>query len=69
MYVIVEFDGELYPGDITEVIEDGVKVSSMEKYGLVGSTWKWLKKMDETIYPFCDIRFKNVSLNQLPETS
>ena len=22
--------------------------------------------MDETVYPFCDIRLKNLSLNQLP---
>ena len=25
--------------------------------------------MDENVYSFCDIHFKNVSLNQLPGTS
>ena len=69
MHVIIEYEGELFPGKITEVVEEGVKVSCMEKSSSVGSTWKWPAKMDEHVYPFCDVRFKNVSLNQLPGTA
>ena len=43
----VEYKGK--PGEITDVIEDGVKVSCIEKCGSVESTW-W--EMDENIYPF-----------------
>lgn len=69
MYAVVGYEGELFPGEIIEVIEDIVKLSCMEKCGSVGSTWKQPKKMDENVYSFCDIHFKNVSLNQLPGTS
>ena len=57
MYLIVEYEGELFPGEITDVIEDGVIVSCMEKCDSIGSTLKWPKKMDETVYPFCHIYF------------
>ena len=40
-YVIVDYEGELFPGEITEVYEDGVRVSCMEKSSSVGSTWRY----------------------------
>ena len=46
MYVIVEHKEELFPGEIIEFIEEGVKVSCMDNCGLVGSTRKWPKKMN-----------------------
>lgn len=40
MYAVVGYEGELFPGEIIEVIEDIVKLFCMEKCGSVGSTWK-----------------------------
>ena len=69
MYVIVEYEGELFPGKITKLVENGVKVSCMKKCLSAGSTWIWPKQIDEEDYPYCDIRFKNVTLNELPGTA
>lgn len=62
----MEYDGEVFPGEITEIIEGGVKISCIEECGSVG---KWPKKVDENVCPFCNIRFINLSLNELPGTS
>ena len=68
-YVILDYEGELFHGEITEVYEDGVRVSCMEKSSSVGSTWRWPQKKDESFYPLCDVRFKNISLDRLSGTS
>ena len=69
MIVIVEYEGELFPGRVTEHVNDGVKVICMTKSTTRGSTWKWPKQIDENIYPYCDVKFKNVCLNELQGTS
>ena len=43
----VEYKGK--PGEITDVIEDGVKVSCIDKCGSAVSTWR---EMDENICLF-----------------
>ena len=59
-YYLVMYEGELWPGQITEV-KNGqtVKVKCLQKAdALKGSTWKWPIKKDEHEYPLCDIRQK-----------
>ena len=41
MHVIIDYEQELFPGKITEVLpNEFVRVSCMEKGGAKGSTWK-----------------------------
>ena len=41
MIVIVNYEGELFPGRILEFVDDEVRVSCMQKSSSKGSTWKW----------------------------
>ena len=69
MFVIVEYEGELFPGEILKLVRDGVSVSCMKKCQSSGSTWMWPSKADLHDYPYCDVKFKDVTLNELPGTS
>ena len=69
-YVIVDYEKELFPGKITEILShDYVQVSCMEKGGVRGSIWKWPKIKDEKPYPRCDIKQTNITLKLLPGTA
>lgn len=47
-YVLVRYEGEIYPGRITEMKnEEEVLISAMKKSAL---NWKWPAKPDEIIY-------------------
>lgn len=54
-YVIFEYEGEQFPGQVTSVQEHGCYVKSMVKSGL---NWKWPKKNDEMFYMMSDIKQK-----------
>ena len=60
MIVIVDYEGELFPGRILEFVGSEVRVSCMQKSSSKGSTWKWPRMPDVTDYPYCDVKFKNV---------
>lgn len=49
-FVVVNYEGTTFPGEITEVnaVEKEVKVSCMERAGK--GFWKWPKVKDETFY-------------------
>ena len=70
MFVIVEYEGELFPGKVLKLGDkDSIIVSCMKKCLSAGSTWMWPSKADVCDYPLCDIKFKNITLNELPGTS
>ena len=70
MHVIIDYEQELFPGKITEVLpNEFVHVSCMETGGSKGSTWKWPKKDDDNAYPMCDILQTNITLNIMPGTA
>lgn len=48
-YVLVNYEGERYPGRITKKTSDGFIVSAKQKTGKVGH-WKWPQKLDEIEY-------------------
>lgn len=52
-YVVVIYEQEQYPGIITEVKDNGVKVKAMCKSG--PNHWKWPKVNDEIWYGFQEI--------------
>lgn len=54
-FVIIEYDGELLPGQVTAVGENGCDIRSMEKSGI---NWKWPKLTDEMFYVNEDIKQK-----------
>lgn len=54
-YVVVEYEGEMWPGQIASVEEDGAYVKCMARSGLC---WKWPEKEDKIFYPLSDIKFK-----------
>ena len=45
-HVLVNYDGELYPGEITAREDDGYLVSAIEK---TGRYWKWPARADKTV--------------------
>lgn len=51
-FVLVTYDGQLYPGLVKEKDAEGCKVNAMEASG---GNWKWPKKDDVIWYPFSDI--------------
>ena len=69
MLVIVEYEGELFPGRIEDILRDSVTVSCMKKCLSQGSTWMWPSRIDLHDYPNDDVKFKNITLNELPGTS
>ena len=69
MIVIVDYEGELFPGRILEFVGSEVRVSCVQKSSSKGSTWKWPRMPDVTDYPYCDVKFKNVCLNEVQGSS
>ena len=56
MHIVIEYECELFPGTITEILPDKrVRVNCIEKGCVKGSTWRWLERKDEGVYPVCDI--------------
>ena len=57
--MLVEYEDELWPGQVTSVAEERATVKCYEKAELPrGSTWKWPAKDDEHDYPLADIKQK-----------
>lgn len=54
-YVVVEYEGELWPGQIQRTESDGAYVKCMARCGLA---WKWPEKEDLIFYPKGNIKFK-----------
>lgn len=53
-YVIVEFEGQLYPGLVAQVKETTVNVSVFHKSGI--NKWKWPKERDSIDYKFEEVK-------------
>lgn len=51
-HVIFLYEGEYFPGTITEIRPEEAKISSMQKSV---KSWKWPDPKDEIFYPFDDI--------------
>ena len=49
-WVVVQYDKQKYPGEITDVLNEDIGVSAMHPAG--GKCFKWLNCKDECIYPF-----------------
>ena len=54
-FVIVDFEGKLFPGQVTAVSEREAKVSVLHKSGF---NWKWPKCVDEISYEMTEIKQK-----------
>ena len=55
IYVLVRYEGELWPGQITKVEQDRVRVKFFQKAAAQGSTWRWPDKPDEGFYQTGDV--------------
>ena len=55
IYVLVRYEGELWPGQITKVEQDRVRVKFFQKAATQGSTWRWPDKPDEGFYQTGDV--------------
>ena len=55
IYVLVRYEGELWPGQITKVEQDRVRVKFFQKATAQGSIWRWPDKPDEGFYQTGDI--------------
>ena len=55
MYVLVRYEGELWPGQITKVEQDRVRVKCFQKAATQGSIWRWPDKPDERFYQIGDV--------------
>lgn len=51
-FVVVEYEGRLYPGEVKVVKKQGAEVSCMEKRGI---NWKWPLKPDQIYYQQSEI--------------
>ena len=54
-YVLVRYEGELWPGQITKVEQDRVRVKCFQKAAAQGSIWRWPDKPDEGFYQIGDV--------------
>ena len=55
IYVLVRYEGELWPGQITKVEQDRVRVKCFQKAAAQGSIWRWPDKPDEGFYQNGDV--------------
>ena len=55
IYVLVRYEGELWPGQITKVEQDRVRVKCFQKAAAQGSIWRWPDKPDEGFYQTGDV--------------
>ena len=51
-WIVVKYDGNEYPGEITDVFSNEVAVSTMQR---AGKFFKWPEKRDEILYLFENI--------------
>ena len=56
MYVLVRYEGELWPGQITKVEQDRVRVKCFQKAAAQGSIWRWPDKPDKGFYQIGDVK-------------
>ena len=68
MMVIVEYEGELFPGKVAKLQKNGVNVTCMQKAPSTGSTWRWPKLTDMHTYPLQDIKQRGVNVTLIPGT-
>ena len=54
-FVIVDFEGDLYPGKVIDIGDDGLNVSVLHKSGL---NWRWPKAVDAIHYSRSEIKKK-----------
>ena len=54
-FVIIEYEGELFPGVIAIMKKDGAEVSAMQRSGL---NWKWPKEKNQIFYVKKEIKRK-----------
>ena len=54
-YILVRYEGELWPGQITKVEQDRVRVKCFQKAAAQGSIWRWPDKPDEGFYQTGDV--------------
>ena len=54
-YVLVRYEGELWPGQITKVEQDRVRVKCFQKAAAQGPVWRWPDKPDEGFYQIRDV--------------
>lgn len=50
------FEGELWPGQVTKVSGNSIRVKCLEKDNQAGSTWRWPQKLDEADYDVTDVK-------------
>ena len=55
IYVLVRYEGELWPGQITKVEQDRVRVKCFQKAAAQGSIWRWPDKPGEGFYQNGDV--------------
>ena len=55
-FVLVRYEGELWPGQITKVEQDRVRVKCFQKATAQGSIWRWPDKPDERFYLIGDVK-------------
>ena len=55
MYVLVRYEGEHWPGQITKVEQDRVRVKCFQKAAAQGSIWRCPDKPDEGFYQTGDV--------------
>ena len=55
MYVLVGYEGELWPGQITKVQQDRVRVKCFQKAAAQGTNWRWPDKPDEEFHQIGDV--------------
>ena len=55
MYVLFRYEGELWPGQITKVEQDRVRVKCFQKAAAQGANWRWPDKPDEEFHQIGDV--------------
>ena len=53
-WVLVRYDSQKYPGEVTKVIGSELEVSTMEK-SHTGTSWKWPSNEDKIFYSLHDV--------------
>ena len=57
-YVLVWYESELWPGQITKVEQDRVRVKCFQKAAAQGSIWRWPDKSDDGLYQTGDAEWE-----------
>ena len=54
-YYLVNFEGELWPGQLIKLMKSGAILRCLQKAAVVGSIWRWPEKPNEKEYILKDI--------------